>query len=474
MYTTSLYEIELFKGKPLNDFFDSEKIKLINNAIYHVNNSDCVNIYLDNNAIPLYDLPDSSYNGLKHIEIFKLSRLYYLIKNGIEINFSITKKPIIHKIDKKNINNFVENKIDKISIEQYVNENDTYLDIRNKYINFSQDDILIDSNRLRNCYIKYDLYPISDKFNRDIDLAPFIIENGFEIGIVDTKKDIKIANAISSLLTRSVEYAKDSLGGYIPDKYVTNAQMEYVSPYAISNLWGLGGYRFVITQDIGNNIHKLIATILISNSRSNLFFFTNKFNNITINSLDKIMKTNSKWFDNFSFPNINNYYPFGFNQIANFAIEKNYRGNSLGSTIIKLLTKYYSSQYMQNNNIQIKHSQPLICGSGLFQISDPAWISRMTKMNFNIRFGSEVFFVKNNNNVPEKTMKNGKFISNVEYNTSMGLKIYDNNDYKNYIKHPEMILHDEINRVKTLTQSENAKWQYTQTYINFNDVVMKE
>jgi len=57
---------------------------------------------------------------------------------------------------------------------------------------------------------------------------------------------------------------------------VTNAQLEYVSPWAISNLWGRNGYRFILSKKVSDTMREIIGTALISNSKDTLFFFTSK------------------------------------------------------------------------------------------------------------------------------------------------------------------------------------------------------
>lgn len=276
-----------------------------------------------------------------------------------------------------------------------------------------------------------------------------------------------MANAISSLLTRSVEFAKNSKGGYVPDEFITHAQLHYVSPYAISNLWGLGGYRFILTKKINNDSRELVATVLISNSRKNLFFFTKQYSNIHIDQLQKIVENNEDWFTNFSFPNINNYHPDGYNQMANFSVDLRYRGQEIGKMMLHLITNYYSSQFINNHNSQIIHSQPLVCGNGLFQISDPAWLPRMLKLGFKLRAGAETFYVENSDNKIKKSQVNGNLVNNVTYNNAVGLNMYFNDKYKQYIDNSNLDLFDELDRVKKMSKSDHAKLQYYQTYRNF-------
>ena len=287
--TTSIYEIELL-GLPTNsDIILSEnKINDINKWINMMNNNYMEFLKLDSDAnicnLPGHQIDDNiedhtNYN-LKGIETYKLERLFRLIKNGTVVNFSVTKLPDIYESDKicinKNsvvIDTGISFKMNEISVENKPKST-------SKYINLDAHARFVPADVLERSYIKYPYTtnPYSTpyviiKLQNDL-LAYF--GDDLHLGIIKTT-DIVIAKAVSSVLTRSVEYAKVIYpAGYLPESIVENAQLEYVSPYAISNLWGRSGYRFVLSRNVGHNKREIIATALIADSKDTLFFFTNK------------------------------------------------------------------------------------------------------------------------------------------------------------------------------------------------------
>ena len=177
--------------------------------------------------------------------------------------------------------------------------------------------------------------------------------------------------------------------------------------------------------------------------------------------------TEYKWFDKFAMPNITDYKPRECNQLANFAIEKiGHRGFKLGKLMINEIIKNYALYYTKSD---IKHSQPLICGKGLFQIADPSWRKYMLDIGFRVRYGAETFYLDHDWDRLPITKINGKIIDNVSYNNMYGLpQIYDvrNNINK---KNTPYDLNDRIPKVIGLANSEYAKLQYFQLIYMFND-----
>ena len=91
-----------------------------------------------------------------------------------------------------------------------------------KYVNLNPKHIYVDTHKLRAAYIRYEL-------SKNYDAKPYIeLDDDLELGIVDTANNPMIATAVSSLLSRSIEDAKDINGGYIPASVVTHAQKNYV------------------------------------------------------------------------------------------------------------------------------------------------------------------------------------------------------------------------------------------------------
>jgi hypothetical protein len=71
----------------------------------------------------------------------------------------------------------------------------------------------------------------------------------YRLGIVDVERaDPRVARAISSLLTRSLEDAKyTNPGGYLPPSVVERVQRDIISPRGVVERWGKAGHRFVLS-----------------------------------------------------------------------------------------------------------------------------------------------------------------------------------------------------------------------------------
>ena len=292
----------------------------------------------------------------------------------------------------------------------------------------------------------------------------------YELGIVDTQNNPNIAKAVSSILTRSIDRAKDIYGGYLPEQICERAQLEYVSPYAVSNLWGRTGYRFVLSRKVDEKYTEIFGTALISYSKDNLFFFTNKYNNIKFSTMaqdidfDMCINGENKWFDKFAMPPINSYKPPQLNQLANFAIERiDHRGNGIGKLFIDEIIKNYA---IHNKHFKRIHSQPLICGKGLFQIADPSWLKVMQKVGFKLRLGAETFYLDKEWDPLPQTVLNYKKISNTEYNNEYGVpQIYHDAlllKDRGLLNTTDIDLIDRIPEVIKLSTLTDAKLQYFQ------------
>lgn len=475
--TTSLYEIELISLPVQDVILNDEKISNINKLINNLQNSNNEFIQLDSDANILNltekeldnDVKENTECGLKKIEIYKLERLLRLIKDAKTVKFSVSKLPDVYESSDLLVNQEKENitietglffKLKEISIESKPR---TTL----KYINLEPNDRFISEKLLRDSYVKY-----SNSTNSQ--MKPYVtINDELELGIIDTKKHVELAKAVSSLLSRSIDRAKDVYGGYLPSQIVERAQLEYVSPYAISNLWGKSGYRFVLSRKINNVMREIIGTALIANSQDSLFFFTNKYNNLKFSTIkedvDFELRVDGKhkWFDKFDMPEMQDYKPHGCNQLANFAIENiNYRGVGLGKLLITEIIKNYAFYYLKAN---IQHSQPLICGKGLFQIADPSWKKYMLNIGFKLRFGAETFYLEREWDKLTPLIINGKEIDNKTYNRMYDIpQIYENINLD--IKSTNIDLKERIPKVINLANSGNAKLQYSQMIYMFNDI----
>lgn len=473
--TTSLYEIELL-DLPTSDapIFSEENVNNINKWINIMNNGYMEYLKLDSNG-NIIDLPgktiiikDSTEYHLKDIEIYKLERLFKIIREDLTVKFSTTKLPDIYESENIQVNGT------SIVIDTGISFNLNEISIENKpkntlkYINLDAHNRFVSEDALRKSYIRY-------QNSNNMNANPYVtLDDSMELGIVDTQNNIEIAQAISSLLSRSIDDAKDIYGGYLPEGIVMRAQLEYVSPYAISNLWGRYGYRFVLSRSVGNNKREIIGTALIANSKGTLFFFTNKYNNLRASTMTQdvdfnlCVDGNHKWFDKFNFPNIRDYKPVGLNQLANFAVEKiGCRGLGLGKLLITEIVNNYA---IHHKDVVIKHSQPLICGKGLFQIADPSWLRFMLNIGFKLRIGAETFYIDREwSKLPSVTM-NGKEINNVEYNNFFNMpQLYCGLDMSYAQDHPDMHLLDRVPEVIELANSGYAKLQYYQLIYMFDE-----
>jgi len=486
--STSLYEIELLNIDPTNEILTDNKIGSLNEYIKFVNNNHVENLKLDGEANICNQLEDfknfitkddkttedlGKYD-LKSIEIFKLERVLQLIKNNATTNFSVTKLPEVHTInfDTDNIlrdyDTFDPNslfKLNEISIENKPKET-------LKYINLDANARFVRESTLRKSYIKYE-------HTKNPDANPYVTLNDeLELGIVNTKDNLEIAKAVSCLLTRSIDTAKDIYGGYLPANVVTRAQLEYVSPWSVSNLWGAAGNRFVLSRKVDHGVREIIGTALTTSSKEILLFFTSKYNNVKYSgrkhdiNFNLLTDDGHKWFDQFDMPPIEHYRPEGYNQLANFAIHPSYRGQNLGKLLITQIIKNYALHYPKST---ITHSQPLICSPrGIYQIADVSWRPFMLNIGFRQRYGAEQFFIERDWCPLEPVIHNGKKIDNIEFNHKYGMpQIYEDVNIdelkEENIKNPDLHLIDRIPNVINLAQSGIAKLQYFQLVCTFDE-----
>jgi hypothetical protein len=491
--TASLYEIELL-GLPVTGVLSQAKVEAINNWLGMMKAGYIDNLHLDRegNIINLpgelpVDDPTRTSQELKGIEVYKLERLFEIIKLGKTVKFSLTSLPDVHESDTISIHDGyavidtgISFKLSEVSIEPKPHQS-------LKYVNLDAHLRFVDEDVLRRSYVRYpnSLNPTA---------LPYVpLEDGYELGIVDTKNNIQIAKAVSSLLSRSIDDARDVChNGYLPERIVRRAQLEYVSPYAVSNLWGRSGNRFVLSRNIGYGKREIIATALISSSKDNLFFFTSKYNNIKhstmAHDIDWEMKVNGghKWFDRFSMPEVAKYKLVGYNQLANFSVEKvGCRDLGLSRLLLQEIRNHYALRYIcKQNGIPseqdeyvwvdkqvVKHCQPMVCGKGLFQIADPSWLPIMRRLGFELRMGAETFYLDQDYDPLPQIIRNRKTISIEEYNTIYGITgIYEDHgvDYwKERTTDNSIHLLERVPEVVSLAKSGKAKLQYYQLVYPF-------
>lgn len=334
-----------------------------------------------------------------------------------------------------------------------------------KYINLNPEKRFVKAEILRNAYLYYEesLNPTAPTF--------ISLENDLELGIVSSQVP-EIAEAVSSILTCSLEDAKYTNGGYLPPEVVERVQTEIISPYGISSLWGTTGHRFVLSRPAPEGMREIVASILVARSKDTIFFFTGRYNNIRHSDMIATVDLNQpvdsnpeqKWFDKFAFPDLERFKPKIYHQIANFVVIQKCRGQGLAKFLINNIVKYYSRTHLAVHSQKIQHSQHLLCGKGFWQVGDPPWLPKMQALGFYLRAGAESFFLETDWTTLRPVLKDGKAISNIEYNQSYGLpKMYEGITLAASDEH----LIERIPEVIRLSQNPRAKLQYYQAMYNF-------
>jgi GNAT superfamily N-acetyltransferase len=345
-------------------------------------------------------------------------------------------------------------------------EHPTVMDELGKYINLQADDRFVPTALLRSAYLRYDK-------SRNPSAPPYVRfeDEGIEMGIVSSEVP-EMARAVSSLLSRSLEDAKDKLGGHLPSAIVERVQLEVISPQRVAQLWGPHGHRFVLSRQEGDR-SEIIGTILVARRKGSIFFFTGRYNNVRHSAMERDIDwqqpadkdPNQKWFSLFAFPPPPVFKPLGYHHIANFVVAKEHRRQGLARFFLKALLTKYARDYIDLHGGKVEHSQFLLCGKGFWQIGDPPWLERMERLGFSLRWGAESFFMERDWAPLPPIFADGKQISNVDYNTSFGLP-------KRYEDHrppprPGMHLVSRIPDVIKLAQDPRAKLQYFQVYWDF-------
>jgi len=336
-----------------------------------------------------------------------------------------------------------------------------------KQINLNWDDRFVKTNVLRSAYLHYE-----DSLNPTAPNYLSFEKEGLELGIVSSQVP-EIANAVSSILSRSLEDAKFTKGGYLPTEAVERVQENIISPHGIATLWGTTGHRFVMSRPAGEGMREVVASILIARSKDTIFFFTGRYNNLkqsTIKEEVDLSQPNDanpdqKWFDRFSFPDLERFKPALYHQIANFVVIQELRRQGLARFMVENIVKFYSRDHLLLNNDSIVHSQHLLCGQGFWQIGDPPWLVKMRALGFYLREGAENFFIERDWAPLTPIVLDGKTISNIEYNQSYGLpqKYLESHQPKESPHH----MPERIPEVIKMSQSPKYKLQYFQAMYDF-------
>lgn len=340
------------------------------------------------------------------------------------------------------------------------------MDAEDETIHLNSGDRFVPTELLRAAYIRYG----DSRAPTAINYVAFA-DQGLELGIVASEVPA-IARAVSSILSCSLEDAKDQNGGHLPAAVVERVQREIISPWGVASLWGSNGHRFVLSRPIDAGTSEIVATVLVARRKGTVFFFTGRYNNLrhsTMNvdvDFDQPASTNpdQKWFDQFAFPPPAAFKPRAYHQIANFVVANDHRGEGLARFLLDAILEKYARDYIEAHNLAIEHSQHLLCGRGFWQVGDPPWLSRMQKLGFYLRRGAESFFIEHDWAPLPAIYANGERISNRSYNRSFRLPDrYRELDGVVSGEH----LDERIPEVIRLAEDPRAKLQYFQTMFDF-------
>lgn len=309
--------------------------------------------------------------------------------------------------------------------------------------------------------------------SRNPTAPPFVrLADGHELAIVDSGVPA-IARAVSSLLSRSLEDARNDKGGHLPTAVVQRVQRDIISPDGVANLWGRTGNRFVLSRPIDAHTHELVATILVGGRRQTIFFLTGRYNNLLHSTIADVVDFEQpiaddprrKWFDLFAFPGMARFKPRGYHHIANFVVAKEHRGQGLSSLLLRAIRQRYARNHIEADDAPIEHSQRLLCGRGFWQIGDPPWLTRMERLGFRLRWGAESFFIEQPWAPLPPIFEGDRVISNLEYNASFDLP----GRYLDAAAPPMPSVHllKRVPEVIRLAQDPRAKLQYFQTIFDF-------
>lgn len=337
-----------------------------------------------------------------------------------------------------------------------------------KYINLHDEDRFVATDVLRGAYVHYaaSRNPLARNY--------VILDNNMELGIVSSAVP-EMARAVSSLLSRSLEDARNDRGGHLPVEVVKRVQQEIISPYGVAHIWGVTGHRFVLSRSVGPNQHEILATILVGRSKDTIFFFTGRYNNLRHTTIHETVdfkqpdrdNPDQKWFDRFCFPEVSRFKPRGYHHIANFVVHKAQRGHLLARFFLNAIVANYARDYLEKEARPVIHAQHLLCGRGFWQIGDPPWLPRMEKLGFYLRWGAESFFVEHDwaRLPPVFDPISHDRLSNIAHNQAAGLpqRYLIGKPNPNCTEH----LFERVAEVIRLSQDPMAKLQYFQTMFDF-------
>jgi hypothetical protein len=171
-----------------------------------------------------------------------------------------------------------------------------------------------------------------------------------------------------------------------------------------------------------------------------------------------------RWFDRFAFP-VSSTSSRTVIPHCQLRGGPDQRDRGLSRFLLDSIQRYYSRDVLDGNGYEIVHSQYLLCGIGFWQIGDPPWLARMSRLGFFRRWGAESFFIEHDWAPLPPTVMNGTVIDNISYNRLYGTPACYG---VGQVPHPSPDhLFERVGEVMQLAQNPKAKLQYFQAMYRF-------
>lgn len=163
-----------------------------------------------------------------------------------------------------------------------------------------------------------------------------------ELGIVDPDAP-GVAEAISRLLFRSIEDARATRGGHLPDWLVEDIKRNYIAPGRVRSLWAPYGHRFALARD-----GEIVATVHITREHDTIFTIDRHTQNVSAGAHP-------------------GFKPEGYHHVVNLSVRHELRRARLATAMFDGI---------------VAHFRHLFDGVGLWVRADPPWHPGLSGLGF--------------------------------------------------------------------------------------------
>jgi FAD/FMN-containing dehydrogenase len=171
------------------------------------------------------------------------------------------------------------------------------------------------------------------------------------LGVMDADAPL-VAEGVSRLLMRSIQDARSSRGGHLPDWLVEDIQRNYISPEKVRSLWARTGYRFGVVHG-----KELIGTIHIARDPS--IILTVDRHRLNVPASD--------------YPGFK---PAHHHHIVNISVKHELRRARVGTAMVDGIVQHFRHRFE---------------GAGLWVRADPPWHAGLVGLGFAHDPSNDVF-----------------------------------------------------------------------------------